>query len=94
MLSRLAILLICVFYTAIPAAVDCSLKRATSTSLDRVAQVKAAIRDYVAAESNPVYSNDWAVQVHAGGESAANQIAEAHGFINMGKVRSHSGQHN
>ena len=93
MLSRFAILIICVFYTAIPAAVDCSLKRATSTSLDRVAQVKAAIRDYVAAESNPVYSNDWAVQVH-GGESAANQIAEAHGFLNMGKVRSHSDQHN
>jgi hypothetical protein len=38
-----------------------------------------------AAVRNPVYSNDWAVQVY-GGEEAADELAALHGFINMGKV--------
>ena len=37
------------------------------------------------AAENPLYSNDWAVQVY-GGEEAANELAALHGFINIGKV--------
>ena len=44
-----------------------------------------ALRLYRDAVNNPVYSNDWAVEVY-GGEEVANDIAAAHGFINMGKV--------
>ena len=38
-----------------------------------------------AAAGNPLYSNDWAVQVY-GGEETANELAALHGFINIGKV--------
>ena len=44
-----------------------------------------AMRLYRDSVNNPVYSNDWAVEVH-GGEEVGNDIAAAHGFINMGKV--------
>ena len=44
-----------------------------------------SMRLYRDAMKNPVYSNDWAVEVY-GGEEVANDIAAAHGFINMGKV--------
>ena len=47
-------------------------------------QLKRGHRREAAAE-NPLYSNDWAVQVY-GGEEAANELAALHGFINIGKV--------
>ena len=46
-------------------------------------QLKRGHRE--AAAGNPLYSNDWAVQVY-GGEEAANELAALHGFINIGKV--------
>ena len=47
-------------------------------------QLKRGHRREAAAE-NPLYSNDWAVQVY-GGEEAANELAALHGFINIGRV--------
>ena len=46
-------------------------------------QLKRGHRE--AAAGNPLYSNDWAVQVY-GGEEAANELAALHGFIKIGKV--------
>ena len=37
----------------------------------------------------PRYSNDWAVEV-IGGLTVANQLADKHGFVNMGQVSKHS----
>lgn len=61
------------------------MKLAKLDSLN-VSEVVAALKRYRDAAKNPVYSNDWAVEVY-GGEEQANGIAGTHGFINMGKVR-------
>ena len=53
--------------------------------LDPTSEVLLELKRYREAEENPVYSNDWAVQVY-GGEEAADEVAALHGFINMGKV--------
>ena len=53
--------------------------------LDPSSQVTAALNRYRDALKNPVYSNDWAVEVD-GGQEVADEIASAQGFINMGKV--------
>ena len=53
--------------------------------LDPWSQVTAALNRYRDAVKNPVYSNDWAVEVH-GGQEVADEIASAQGFINIGKV--------
>ena len=71
----------------LPVAVDSSLTRATAAASpqDRMAQVSAAMKEYTAGERRQFYSNDWVVEVR-GGETEAEQVAAAHGFINMGQV--------
>ena len=53
--------------------------------LDPTSEILLELKRYREAMKNPVYSNDWAVQVY-GGEQVANEVAALHGFINMGKV--------
>ena len=53
--------------------------------LDPASEVTLALKRYREAAKNPVYSSDWAVEVH-GGEETADEVASLHGFINMGKV--------
>ena len=53
--------------------------------LDPTSEVLLELKRYREAEENPVYSNDWVVQVNEG-EEAADEVAALHGFINMGKV--------
>ena len=62
-----------------------SLCRMKLTKLDPLSEVTAALKRYRDAVKNPVYSNDWAVEVY-GGEEQANGIAGTYGFVNMGKV--------
>ena len=57
----------------------------TKRKLYPLSEVTATLKRYRDAVKNPVYSNDWAVEVY-GGEEQANGIAGANGFINMGKV--------
>ena len=57
----------------------------TGRKLHPLSEVTAALKRYRDAVKNPVYSNDWVVEVY-GGEEQANGIAGANGFINMGKV--------
>ena len=57
----------------------------SSPSVDPTSEVLRQLKRYREAAQNPVYSNDWAVQVY-GGEEAANEVATLHGFINMGRV--------
>ena len=76
------------FCTILPATVDSSLTRDTASvsPQDRMAQVKAAMKEYTAGERRQLYSNDWVVEVR-GGETEAEQVAAAHGFVNMGQVQ-------
>ena len=51
--------------------------------------VAADIGAYIEGQSHrpvAVFTDSWAVEVH-GGIEAANEIAERHGFTNMGRVR-------
>ena len=57
----------------------------SSPSVDPTSEVLRQLKRYREAAQNPVYSNDWAVQVY-GGEEAANEVATLHGFVNMGRV--------
>ena len=54
--------------------------------LDPTSEVLLQLKRYREAAQNPVYSNDWAVQVY-GGVEVADDVAALHGFINMGKVK-------
>ncbi len=86
MITPLALSLL--LYSAVGDAVQLSLSR-----LDPISEPEGLLlrqlrryRETAAAHSgNPLYSNDWAVQVY-GGEEAADELAALHGFINMGKV--------
>ena len=57
----------------------------SSHPMDPTSEVLHELKRYHEAAKNPVYNNDWAVQVY-GGEEAADEVAALHGFINMGKV--------
>ena len=54
--------------------------------LDPTSEVLLQLKRYREAARSPVYSNDWAVQVY-GGVETADEVAALHGFINMGKVK-------
>ena len=54
--------------------------------LDPTLEVLLQLKRYREAAQNPVYSNDWAVQVY-GGVEVADEVATLYGFINMGKVK-------